>query len=79
VLHHPHGTDSPNIWRTAWGGLTRKQQHLQEWASGIGYYNIWGDPIRASLKKVRAGTQGGSKVLDWTCSYRLTCRCSLED
>ena len=79
VLHHPHGTDSPNIWRTAWGGLTREQQHLQAWASGIGYYNIWGDPIRASLKKVRAGTQGGSKVLDWTCSYRLACRCSFED
>jgi hypothetical protein len=79
VLHHPHGTDSPNIWRTAWGGLTRKSHHLQSWASGIGYYNIWGDRLRASLSKVRAGTQGGSKVLDWTCRYGKNCACSFED
>lgn len=76
VLHHPHGTDSPNIWRTSWGGLTRNRKHLKAWASGIGYYNIWGEPKRVGLNEVCAKTQGG-RVVDWICGRGLACICSL--
>ena len=37
VVQHPHSTDSPNIWRTAWAGLRDDLPTVQCWASGIYY------------------------------------------
>lgn len=47
VLHHPHNTDSPNIWRTAWGGVRSDLPCVRAWASGIRYRNYTGDEPRA--------------------------------
>ncbi len=37
VLHHPHRTDTPNIWRQAWASLTKAPTKITTWASGICY------------------------------------------
>ncbi len=58
VLHHPHSTDSPNVWRTAWNGVIRDFPGLKAWASGIAYFNWSGYP-RGDLHKVLRATQGG--------------------
>ena len=63
VLHHPHSTDSPNIWRTAWAG-PKKIGKLKAWASGIAYHNPQGKP-RKPLKCVLAATQGGAPCVDF--------------
>ena len=67
VLRHPHSTDSPDIWQTAWGGLTRELQHLRAWTSGIGYHR-WGRRPRALLRDVLAATQGGAPAFDFVLS-----------
>ena len=67
VLHHPHSTDSPHIWRTAWGGLTREPHQLRAWSSGIGYHR-WGKRPRALLRNVLAATQGGAPAIDFILS-----------
>lgn len=64
VLQHPHSTDSPNIWRTAWSGLVRDLGGLKAWASGIAYFS-WEGPPRGSLDKVLAATQGGTPTVDF--------------
>jgi len=64
VLQHPHSTDSPFIWRTAWSGLVRELGGLKAWASGIAYFN-WNGPPRGSLAKVLAATQGGTPTVDF--------------
>ena len=42
ILHHPHSTDSPRIWTTAWSGaralLPESDPRRHVWASGIGFY-----------------------------------------
>jgi hypothetical protein len=63
VLHHPHQTDSPNIWRGAWTGLRAALPTVEAWASGINYRND-GRKCRAPLAKVLEATQGGSSRLD---------------
>jgi len=64
VLQHPHSTDSPYIWRTAWSGLVRELGGLKAWASGIAYFSRKGTP-RGSLDKVLAATQGGTPTVDF--------------
>ena len=60
ILHHPHSTDSPRIWSTAWSGARellrgmRGVRHL--WVSGIAYYNGDGKP-RGELSGVRRSTR----------------------
>ena len=60
ILHHPHSTDSPRIWATAWGGARAflpeidDQRHV--WASGIGYYNDEEEP-RGTLHDVQRLTR----------------------
>lgn len=67
VLHHPHTTDSPNIWRNAWGGLAGQLPGLRAWASGIGYHR-WGKRPRAPLCDVLMATQGGASSVDFVRS-----------
>ena len=55
ILHHPHSTDTPRIWATAWSGaqelLPREPGGHHIWASGIGYYTVDGKP-RGRLRDV---------------------------
>ena len=69
VLHHPHSTDTPNIWRTAWGGLVKECEGLKAWASGIAFFRGNGAP-RALLDKVLAATYGGSPSIDMVTKTR---------
>jgi hypothetical protein len=71
VLHHPHSTDTPNIWRMAWSSLQRTAPSVKAWASGISYYNKnRTDPPRAPLDQVLRSTQGGEPCLDITTGKR---------
>ena len=59
ILHHPHSTDMPQIWATAWSGarefLPEKHGGRHIWASGIGYYSGDGKP-RGQLRDVLRAT-----------------------
>ena len=59
ILHHPHSTDTPRIWATAWRGaralLPEKHGGRHIWASSIGYYVDDGKP-RAQLRDVLRDT-----------------------
>jgi len=60
VLQHPHSTDSPRIWSTAWSGarqlLPCSRGARRVWASGIGYYNDQGEE-RGTLRDVLCSTR----------------------
>ena len=60
VLHHPHSTDTPNIWNAAWRELERELPNVKHFASGINYSNKTG--VRASLDSVLQKTQKGDVV-----------------
>jgi len=60
ILHHPHSTDSPRIWATAWSGardfLPESDPPRHVWASGIGFYRDGTDP-RGTLHDVQRLTR----------------------
>ena len=60
ILHHPHSTDSPRIWSTAWSGarkvLSGQRDGRHVWASGIAYYN-GGEARRGTLCGVLEATR----------------------
>lgn len=60
VVQHPHSTDSPNIWRTAWAGLRDDLPTVQCWASGI-YYKR---KARGKFADVLRSTRSSKGVLD---------------
>lgn len=71
VLHHPHSTDSPNIWSSAWGSATNKEKEKRTiknkfiYASGIAYYRFNNEKPRQKLDDVLARTRCcGSHVVD---------------
>ena len=61
ILHHPHSTDSPRIWATAWSGarelLPRRVGGRRLWASAIGYYRDDGQKARGKLRDVQRATR----------------------
>ena len=61
ILHHPHSTDSPRIWTTAWSGarelLPRKVGGRHVWASAIGFYNRDAEKARGTLCDVQRATR----------------------
>ena len=62
ILHHPHSTDMPQTWSTAWSGarklLRRESGGEHVWASGIAYYNYNdGREPRGKIIDVRRGTR----------------------
>ena len=65
VLHHPHQTDTPNIWRPGWSGVRKHLDSVRTYASGIAYY-LWEYPWelepRKSLDSVLQGTKCGAVV-----------------
>lgn len=63
VLHHPHHTDSPRIWRVAWAGVTKNIPTCHTYSSGI-FYGNKGKGCRGRLKDVLSATADGN-VEDW--------------
>ena len=61
VLHHPHETDSPNIWSGGWSGIRRRLDTVRTYASGVAYFNQNGRP-RQSLDSVLERTKYGAVV-----------------
>ena len=65
ILQHPHSTDSPSIWSTAWSGAKKYLPCGHAYASGIAYYNHEEKKPRRSLCDVLASTRCcDSHVLD---------------
>lgn len=60
VVQHPHSTDSPNVWRTAWSGLRRDLPTVEHWASGI-YYKR---KARGKFEDVLRSTRSPEGVLE---------------
>jgi hypothetical protein len=57
VLHHPHTTDTPLIWRQSWASIHKhKLPTVSAWASGICYHN-GRKRRRAPLDDVLTGTR----------------------
>ena len=69
VLHHPHSTDSPKIWSTAWSGISeflpcKRDGQIHSYASGIAYHR-GSESVRRKLCDVLVGTRCcDSHVLD---------------
>ncbi len=61
ILQHPHGTDTPNIWRGAWSAIQRKFPHLTAWASAVGYFNFNGGKPRQPLARVLTQTRDSAQ------------------
>jgi len=57
ILHHPHSTDTPNIWNLAWKTIEKELPSVKHYASGIFYPKEF-DP-RGSLDKVLEKTKKG--------------------
>lgn len=66
VLQHPHGTDTPNIWRAAWKSVERMFPDVHTWASAIGFYNFLNPDgkTRASLERTLKQTQSDETHVD---------------
>jgi hypothetical protein len=60
VLHHPHATDSPNIWSVAWAGM-RMFKNVRKWASGIARYNENGDECRGRMAAILKATRSSDR------------------
>ena len=65
VLQHPHTTDTPKIWSTAWAGVRQQLCAAETLASAIAYCggDKDGKP-RASIETVLERTAWGAKVVD---------------
>jgi len=63
VLQHPHQTITPHTWGTAWSGLRKDLPDLKGWASGIGYFEEYGEKAKP-LKSVLKSTRSPSTTID---------------
>lgn len=65
VLHHPHSTDSPKIWLSAWGSTKKQIKNKFIYASSIAHYQFNNEKPREKLDDVLEGTRCcGSHVVD---------------
>lgn len=65
VVHHPHQTDSPNIWQTAWSGAKKNLKTVQQGVSGIAYFPAFGSNcVRRDLSIVLERTKFGPAIQD---------------
>ncbi|MCY4560068.1 MAG: hypothetical protein OXF79_27650 [Chloroflexi bacterium] len=71
ILHHPHTTYSPYIWRGAWGGTRKRIPSAEVGASGIAFCGN-SKPAKCwqTLKATRADTAFGDGISDIViCGY----------
>jgi hypothetical protein len=61
VLHHPHTTDSINIWAASWNGLRKLLPTIKEYASAGRYFNE-NKPCRSDLLNVLLKTKLGNTI-----------------
>lgn len=59
VLQHPHSTDSPRIWSTAWSGIRKYIPSVKVYSAGIHYANVHGGATRQPLERVLSSTAVG--------------------
>jgi hypothetical protein len=64
VLQHPHYTDSPLIWRTAWAGI-RDGLGVQVWASAICFHKPNDRPRRSLADVLTATRSEQGRTLDF--------------
>ena len=69
VLHHPHATDSPNIWLQGWVGM-RRFGSVRKWASGVARYNECGNKCRAPMGPILKATRSSDGVSDMVVPSR---------
>ena len=62
ILHHPHTTDTPNIWNLAWKTVEKKLPYVKHYASGIKYYDKNVGHPRGTLNKVLEKTKKGDVI-----------------
>lgn len=62
VIQHPHTTDTPNIWRSAWNKLSNEVDSINHFASGIFYFDPTSDKPRGELNDVLESTKIGDVV-----------------
>lgn len=63
VLQHPHTTDTPKTWSTAWAGVRRSFPNAETFASGIAYCGGDEEGVpRATLDAVMERTAWGDVV-----------------
>jgi hypothetical protein len=61
VLHHPHTTDSSNIWKACWNTLEKELPSMKYYAGAGTYYNPDGEQ-RDKLSNVLANTKKGNTI-----------------
>ena len=70
ILHHPHSSDSPRIWATAWSGaresLPGRGGGRHVWASAIGFYRD-AEKARGTLCGARHATRRCAKQVVDIC------------
>ena len=75
ILHHPHSTDSPNIWKSAWGACRALLPTVSKWTSGIAFHywdrcGCYAQP-RKTLSQVLDHTRSESVVDVIVKGYRF--------
>lgn len=61
ILHHPHNTDTYRIWNTEWRTIEKKYPFVNQFVSGIRYFND-GKQKRGDLKTILKKCSKGSVV-----------------
>jgi len=65
VIQHPHQTDSPRIWQTAWSGVLNNLPSVEQGLSGIAYFPRFGcSTTRGELCDVLSGAKFGPRIED---------------
>ena len=62
IIHHPHSTDSPNMWRGAWRAIRADLPSLEQWASAIAFTRPEG--VRGALHDVLSSTRSDTGIVD---------------
>jgi hypothetical protein len=62
ILQHPHWTDTPNIWNSAWRTVEKELPNVKHFASGIKYYNNRNGVVRGDIDKVLEKTKKGDVI-----------------
>ena len=71
ILQHPHSTDSPRVWSSAWGSIGKRLKNKYVYASGIAYHHYNDKRRRGNLADVLKMTRCcDSHVVDVICKKK---------